>query len=264
MRGVITVGAALLLCASTAIAAAEQPICADRPGKANGTCTAPAGHFQLETGIADWTLERSHGARDTTLVLGATAIKYGLTDRAHIELDVTPFVRTTSRVEGVSDSASGFGDSLLRYKYRLTRGGSPVELTFYPFVKLPTARHGLGNGKVEAGVEFPINITIGKSGVSIAFDPEVDLLADSDGKGRHLATVQAMDLNVPLGPRLTITGEIWGRWDFDPAGTIKQFSADAAFAYLVRDSVQLDAGANFGLNKQTPDVEVYAGVSKRF
>jgi hypothetical protein len=41
-------------------------------------------------------------------------------------------------------------------------------------------------------------------------------------------------------------------------------SADGAVAYLVRDDLQLDAGANFGLNKQTPDIELYAGISKRF
>jgi hypothetical protein len=28
--------------------------------------------------------------------------------------------------------------------------------------------------------------------------------------------------------------------------------------------VQLDAGANFGLNRNTPDVELYTGVSVRF
>jgi hypothetical protein len=35
-------------------------------------------------------------------------------------------------------------------------------------------------------------------------------------------------------------------------------------AYLLNKEVQVDAGANFGLNRQTPDVELYAGVSKRF
>jgi hypothetical protein len=41
--------ALLLLCAGSAAAADEQPICADRPGKATGTCTVPAGHWQVET-----------------------------------------------------------------------------------------------------------------------------------------------------------------------------------------------------------------------
>jgi hypothetical protein len=32
----------------------------------------------------------------------------------------------------------------------------------------------------------------------------------------------------------------------------------------VSNDVQLDAGANFGLNHQTPDVELYTGLCVRF
>jgi hypothetical protein len=32
--------------------------------------------------------------------------------------------------------------------------------------------------------------------------------------------------------------------------------------HLVSKDVQLDAGANFGLNRVIPDVELYGGVSK--
>jgi hypothetical protein len=55
-----------------------------------------------------------------------------------------------------------------------------------------------------------------------------------------------------------------GRGNCDAAGTVKQASADGAVAYLVNDNFQIDGGANFGLNRQTPDVELYAGVSARF
>jgi hypothetical protein len=33
---------------------------------------------------------------------------------------------------------------------------------------------------------------------------------------------------------------------------------------LLSNEVQIDAGADFGLNRLTPDVEIYGGVSKRF
>ena len=45
---------------------------------------------------------------------------------------------------------------------------------------------------------------------------------------------------------------------------MRQASADGSVAYLLSKDVQLDAGANLGLNRNTPDVELYAGVSKRF
>jgi hypothetical protein len=33
---------------------------------------------------------------------------------------------------------------------------------------------------------------------------------------------------------------------------------------LVDDDLQLDAGVDVGLNRETPDIELYAGISKRF
>src|SRR4051812_41403341 len=99
MRGLqLFLAGALLGIGGTGWAAGEPPICADRPGKATSTCTVPAGRWQVETGLADWTLDKSSGERDTSLVVGETTIKFGLTDRSDIELDVTPWQRTTSRV----------------------------------------------------------------------------------------------------------------------------------------------------------------------
>ena len=65
-------------------------------------------------------------------------------------------------------------------------------------------------------------------------------------------------------PRLTLAGELWSNLNFDPAGTLRQASADAALAYAVSNDLQLDAGANLGLNANTPDIEVYVGTSIRF
>ena len=247
--------AAALLWATSAAAAAD-PICADRPGKASATCTAPAGHVQLETGLADWTLERSHGQSDTTLIIGATAIKYGIGQRAHIELDVVPFVHVSGR--------SGVGDVTVRWKQRLTADDAPVEVALYPFVKLPTARHALGNGQVEAGLAVPIGYAIPATKLSLALTPELDWLADGDRHGHHAAMAQVASLGWQVDARWNLSAELWRQWDWDPAGTVRQASADAAVAFLARDDLQLDAGANFGLNRATPNVEIYVGVADRF
>ena len=108
----------------------------------------------------------------------------------------------------------------------------------------------------------PVGASLGGP-LSIGFAPELDWRADGDGHGHHPALVQLVDLGIAAGPRLSLTAELWGSWDWDPSGTAKQYSADGAVAYLLSDSVQLDAGANFGLNRNTPDVELYAGFSKR-
>jgi hypothetical protein len=92
--GIAAIAAAL---GSAVWAGADAPICAARPGKSTPACTIPAGHFQLETGLADWSLEKSGHERDTSLAIGETTFKYGLTDRSDIEVDLTPWLRSTSR-----------------------------------------------------------------------------------------------------------------------------------------------------------------------
>jgi hypothetical protein len=43
-----------------------------------------------------------------------------------------------------------------------------------------------------------------------------------------------------------------------------QYSFDTALSWTVRPNLQLDIGANFGLNSATPNLQLYAGMSQRF
>jgi len=264
MRGQTYLLAALLMCGSTAAAADEPPICPDRPSKATGPCTVPAGHWQVETGLIDWTHDRSDGETSDFIILGSSLIKYGVSDRIDIELGVTPLEIFRAHGAGGREHDSSFGDTLVRMKYALTGDNAAVAVTLDPFVKLPTANHELGNGKVEGGLTIPISAPLGKGPLTLAFSPEIDWRADADGHGHHAAMIQLINLGLAATSKLSLGAELWGQWDWDPAGTSKQYSADGTVAYLLNTTTQLDAGANFGLNKQTPDVEVYAGVSKRF
>ena len=264
MRGHLILFAAFGLSISAAAAADEQPICADRPGKATSACTVIAGHGQIETGFADWTLQKSGGERDTSLVLGETTVKYGLTGSTDIEVDVTPWQRSTSRGTGFRESASGIGDVKLIAKQRLSGADAPVQVIAMPLVKIPAANRSLGNGKWEAGLLIPIGYSIPKSPFSLGLTPELDWIADADGHGHHAAMTQVASLGWQATDKLNLSAEIWGQWDWDPLGTTRQYSADGAVAYLLSNDVQLDAGANFGLNRETPDVELYGGISVRF
>lgn len=255
----------MMLCVGGAAAAADvQPICPDRPSKGTGTCIVPAGHVQVETGLIDWTRDETGGAPSDFTVIGASLVKYGLGAAADVELGVAPIEISRVRGPGGSDRVSGFGDLLIRSKLRLTGEDAAIQVALDPFVKIPTAKRDLGNGKVEGGITVPVGISLGKGPLSLAFSPEIDWRADADGRGHHAAMVQLVDLGVTASSRLSLTAELWGQWDRDPAGTVKQYSADGAVAYFLGNSVQLDAGANFGLNRDTPDVELYTGVSERF
>ena len=263
MRGRILFAAALLLVGSHVGAADDAPICADRPGKANPTCTVPQGMFQIETGLADWVHDRSGGATTDSVALSSTALKYGLSDRWNLEVDLAPYNWQRVHGGGFSERDSSFGDVVLRSKYRLTSGDG-VQVAMTPSVKIPTANHHIGNGKWEAGIAFPIDYSVPKSPFGVTLGPEIDWVADGDGHGHHAAMVQVIGVGVQASQKLNLSAELWGQWDWDPAGTTRQATADVAAAYLVNNNLQLDAGANLGLNRESPDLELYTGLSVRF
>ena len=218
---------------------------------------------QIESGLFDWVHDRSGGVTTEALALGATAFKYGVNDRWNIELDVAPYNEARVSGGGLHQSDSGFGDLFVRSKYRFTSGNG-VQVAMNPAIKIPTAPASIGNRKWEAGIAFPIDYSIPNSPFGVTLGPEIDWLADNEGHGHHAAMAQVIGLGWQVNDKLNLSGELWGQWDWDPAGTSRQATADAAAAYLVSKDFQLDAGANFGLNRATPALELYSGFSVRF
>lgn len=247
-----------------AVAAAPlPPICTERPGKANSVCTVPAGHVQVETGLADWSLTKTSGVRTEFVSLGSTFVRLGATDFSEVQVGLSPWSRATFKSGGSRMHVQGFGDVTVRYKQRLTGKDAAMQVGLVLFVKLPTAAHNVGNGMLEGGLAAPISFNLTQS-VGATLGPELDVLADADGGGHHAAIVNLINVGAPIAPHLTLSGELWTNLNFDPSGTVKQASADTGLAYAVSNDVQLDAGANFGLTRATPDVEFYAGISTRF
>ena len=247
---------------SKAAVADTQPICADRPGNATPTCTVPPGMVQIETGLADWTHDHVAGVTTDTLAIASTAFKYGLSDRWNVELDVAPYNWQRVSAGGLRQSDSSFGDLVVRSKFRLTSGNG-IQVAIDPAVKVPTAARPIGNRRWEAKIAVPIDYSIPKTSFNVAVGPELDWLADNIGSGHHVAMVQVIGLGWQASSKLNLSGDLWGQWNWDPSGTVRQASAGAAAAYLVNNDLQLDAGANFGLNRTTPDVELYTGLSVR-
>lgn len=243
--------------------AADAPICTDRPTKSNFACTVPKGMIQIESDIAFHSIQTGGDARtDLTLFTNPT-IKYGLTDSTDIEANISPLVRVRNRVGDVVTTQESVGDLTLRVKQRLTPTDRQVQFAVIPYVKVPTAERGVGNREWEGGVIAPANVAL-PQGFTLTLVPQLDFLLDSDGRGRHAQFQGVVNLGKQIAPDLTLYGEVWTAQNFDPAGTVRQYSADAALAYLVTPTLQFDVGGNFGLNRNTPDVQLYLGVSTRF
>lgn len=254
--------ALVLLAAIPANAADLDPICPDRPGKGTSPCTLARGHAQVELGLFDESTQRRDGVTIDTGNAGALLGKFGISDRIDVEagMALRQFQRVHDRAGTVS--TSGAGDLFLRAKYNPLVSDGPFALVIGPTLKLPTAPGPLGNGAVEGGLVLPMSYDLGNNW-SLAMTPEADALLNASGNGHHANLVDVAGIGRSFG-KLTLGAEVWTAQNLDPAGTVSQYSADVDAAWLIGNDTQLDGGANIGLNRATPDLELYVGVSERF
>lgn len=239
------------------------PICTDRPTKSNAACTVPEGMVQIEADLFSWTRIATGPTSADVLVYTNPVVKYGLGPNSDIQFNFAPLVEVRTRTGGQSLSQNGVGDLTIRFKQRLTGPDDSVQIALLPFVKAPTAQRGIGNGEWEGGLIVPVQMPVGPA--TLALVPQVNLLADALAPdNRHIEFQGVANLAYPIASRTTLAVELWTSQNWDPAGTVQQYSTDAAVSYLLSDELQLDVGGNFGLNRATPDVQIYVGVSARF
>ncbi len=237
-----------------------RDFCAQRPGKATPPCIIDAGRLQVETGVADAVFQHSGGVHADTYTLGATELRLGISRRVELEAAWAPVIVNQTRGQ---PHESGTGDASLAVLAALTDPDKMgVAVAAQAFVTLPTATHGLGAGGWTGGARLPIAIPL-SGGFSLGLTPEVDVLRNAGGGGTHAAWTGVASLGRSFGP-VSLGAELWGQVENDPAGTIRRASADLTSALMIGKTLQFDAGANFGLNRQTPDAELYVGISKRF
>jgi hypothetical protein len=249
-------------------AADLRGLCTDRPTKSTGPCTVDAGHWQVESDIYNYTRQSVDGVTTTTELVTNPTLKLGLTNTLDVELNIAPYEQVTTRDAnaGTTTRAGGVGDLYLRAKWNLLGDdGGQVGLALDPYVKVPTAPDGVGNGAVEAGMVVPLQFNL-PDGLQLSVDPEADLLANAEGGGRHGNVSGLVSVGYPASKTVTLDAELWGDANFDPSGTVTQTSFDLGAAWIPAKApdFQLDGGVNLGLNKATPGVQAYMGVSRRF
>jgi hypothetical protein len=245
-----------------------RSLCTDRPTKSTGPCTVDAGHIQIESDIANVTIDHTGGFDTTTTLATDPTIKLGLTNTIDGELSIVPYetITTKDRATGVTTRASGVGDLYGRLKINVLGDDSgDVAVAFVPYVKAPTAPLGVGNRAVEAGIIVPISVNLPMNW-QLTIDPEADLLKNNADNGRHLNASGLLSFSRPASKTVTLSVELWSDVNYDPQKTVTQVSADLGVAWIPASmpNVQLDGGVNFGLNNVTPAAQVYIGVSRRF
>ena len=258
---------AFLVCAATLSHAAEREMSTDRPDKTESPYTVPKGMIQLESDLAAFTYDR-HNPESTTLEawnFGSLNAKLGLADNVDVQIIFDGYLseHVKDRISGASARRDGVGDLTTRLKINLWgNDGGSTALGLIPFVKAPTATNGMGNDEVEGGLIIPLAIQLSESwGMGIM--TEFDVTADEAGGGHHAEFVNSVTFGRSITEKLGAYAEFWSLISAEN-GSEWQGSIDVGLTYALTDSLQLDAGCNFGVTEATEDVHPFVGISYRF
>jgi hypothetical protein len=260
--GGIVLAAALL----SPVAAQARDFCPNRPSLGEGPCVLDKGGVAIETSLADWEHDRSGQERTDTLLIADTLLRFGVSDHAELQLEWQPYGRevTRDRVLGETERKDRVGDLTLGTRVNLANpDGSGFSWAVQPAVTLPVGRQPIGGGDWGASLMVPVSYEFNDS-LTLELTPEVAGEVDEDGHGRHLAYGNIIGLEVALTDALTtsIEGEL--RRDDDPVEPATYVRGALSLGWMTNDDTQLDIGTAVGLNHDTPDLRLYAGVARRF
>jgi hypothetical protein len=239
--------------------------CPARPGLGTPGCTIAPGRVSIETGIADWSRDDTADERDDTVLIGDTLVRVGVSDTLELQLGWTPFghTRTRDKANGAIEKADRVGDALVGLKANLVHpDGDGFSAALQPFVTLPIGRAPLGAGDWGAGVVVPVSFDLSPA-LNLQFSPEVDAATDGDGHGRHLAYGSVVGLGVTISKAVGVTFEVAATRDHDPEGHSTEVYGAVSASWTPADDLQLDIGANLGLNHDAADMELYFGISRQ-
>ena len=260
---------ALLLVAGAATTAQADDLrqfCPDRPGLDTPPCTIDPGHVTVEMGGLDWTEEKDPDTRTDTLVAGDLLVRLGLSNALEAKIGWTPYghVRERDRATGAITRSSGTGDVSVSLQQNLSNpDGQGFSVAVAPYATLPTGGKAIGAGDWGAGVLVPISYGITDK-VSLTATPEIDAAVDQDRNGRHFAYGSVVGINYQFTTRFTSALELQATRDDDPEGHSTETLASLSVAYQPENGLQFDVGAVKGLNDDSPDIELYFGVARRF
>lgn len=272
MKRMLLAATALLGLTTTAPAFAQpsEPLrdfCADRPGKGTPTCILDVGHWQVELGLFDGARQHDDAFKVESWDAADTFVRYGLTETTELQFGITSYVRekTTDRVTGDSETVDGIGHLSVGFRHSLANpDGSGLSVALSGFVIAPTGSRDVRAEGFEGGVVLPVSIPLNDDwGLSLS--PEVDVVIDSDGDGRHAVYTMVAGVGRSWG-QWALGAEIYVSRDDDPMEAVTESTFDLTAVWSppgLADS-QLDFGLNFGLNDESPDVEFGVGIARRF
>jgi hypothetical protein len=238
----------------------------DRPDQTEGAFTVPKGMYQFEFGFLNYSRRLDTDHRNETFIWGEVNAKYGLTNDIDIQLIWQPW--TEQRHKGNSEDADypgfyreGVSDLVARLKWNVVgNDGGPFAMSVLPFVKIPTAKHRIGNDLWEGGLAINTEIDLG-GGFSLGNSVFGTIVGDSDDTLYFRPAMTAV-LGYDITDRLSCFVEIFAASQMDNE-RYWQTSLDAGIGYAITENMIFDAGV-FWFFRGDEAINPFVGLSVRF
>lgn len=213
--------------------------------------------------MARWSRDDEDGVRVERFAGAAINLKYGLSDSSDLQFIVEPYVSERVRTGSATAATSGIGDTTIRWKVNM-RGNDSDNLAWalMPFVKLPTARDALGNGRVEGGLILPVAFDLNARwgcGLIVALDGVRDEADDNYRMALVTTATVATEIARGVGVFLELANEATETSSSDWVSTF-----NSGLTLALSPDRQLDLGANLGLTDAADAIAFFLGYSSRW
>ncbi|MBE7493493.1 MAG: transporter [Verrucomicrobiaceae bacterium] len=249
-----------------ASAATVREMSTDRPDQTEGAFTVPKGMYQFEFGFFNYSRRLDTDHRNETFIWGEVNAKYGLTHDIDIQVIWQPW--TEQRYKGNSEDTDNLGfaregisDLLLRLKWNVVGNDEgPFAMSLLPFIKVPTAKHRIGNDLWEGGLAINTEIDLG-GGFSLGNSFFGTIVGDADDTLYFRPAVTAV-LGYDITERLSCFLEVFAASQIDTE-RYWQASLDAGIGFAITENMIFDAGV-FWFFRGDEAINPFVGLSVRF
>lgn len=252
-----------LLAATLAPAQELRELSTDRPDTTESPYSVDKGHIQIEWELLSWGKDTVDNIKSTE-INSAVNLKYGLTDAADLQV-VVGLLRAKSTG---SETISGLDDVTVRLKYNLWGQGKAPSATagaLMPFVTLPTHSEKLDpvlGEDASFGLIAPVGFEL-PNGWGAAVMAEIDVVRNSQDDGWTSELLLSMTAAHDLTEKMAGFVELVSISPHE-RGSTSQAYFDTGVTYAVSKMVQLDAGTNVGLTRDSQDLRLFTGISAKF
>ena len=242
-----------------------------RPDQTTGPGTVDAGHFYLEVGLFENSINLGATRTSNWIPLQGTHFRVGLTNTIELELIYNGVFNhntqtvTTPGASRKSTTVNGSGNSTVRMRFNLVGDdGGPFSFAIIPQVTVPTATSRIESEHVQGSVILPVSFKM-PAGFSAIVQLQPGSARGASGSDVFALTSGATLYHDLLRPKDRVQAylEYFDTLVTGTGSTLAQ-QVDVGVRWRPIENLQFDTGCNFGVSRDAPDYQYFTGISTRF